>query len=93
MRHLDESKSSPIESIPARVLKDIVDVFVPKVVIDFNSAIKTGVFPSTSKVADVVPLFKKGDRLSKNNYRPCSLLSAISKIFGKIMLPQMGTFF
>ena len=89
MRLLDESKSSPIESIPARVLKDIVDVFVPKMVIDFNAAISTGVFPSTSKVADVVPLFKKGDRLSKKNYRPCSLLSAISKIFGRLMLPQM----
>ena len=89
VRHLDESKSSPLESIPARVLKDIVDVFVPKMVIDFNAAIKTGVFPSSSKAADVVPLFKKGDRLSKNNYRHCSLLSAISKIFGRLMLPQI----
>ena len=92
VRHLDESKSSPLESIPARVLKDIVDVFVPKMVIDFNAAIKTGVFPSTSKMADVVPLFKKGAKLSKNNYRPCSLLSAISKIFGRLMLPQMHAY-
>ena len=59
VRNLDESKSSPIESIPARVLKDISDVFVPKMVIDFNTAISTGVFPSTAKLADVVPLFKK----------------------------------
>ena len=57
VRHLDESKSSPLESIPARVLKDIVDVFVPKMVIDFNAAIKSGDFPSTLKVADGVPLF------------------------------------
>ena len=90
VRCLDESKSSPMESIPARVLKDIADVFVPKMVIDFNNtAIKTGIFPSTAKLADVVPLFKKGVRQSKANYRPCSLLSAVSKIFGRLMLPQM----
>ena len=92
VRHLDESKSSPLESIPARVLKDIVDVFVPKMVVDFNMAINTGVFPATSKEADVIPLFKKGDRLSKKNYRPCSLLSATSKIFGRLMLPQMHSY-
>ena len=34
VRCLDESKSSPVESLPARVLKDIADVFVPKIVID-----------------------------------------------------------
>ena len=61
-------------------------------VIDFNAAIKTGVFPSTAKLADVVPLYKKGVRQSKANYRPCSLLSAISKIFGRLMLPQMHNY-
>ena len=92
VRSLDESKSAPMESIPARVIKDIADVLVPKIVTDFNTAIRTGVFPSTAKLADVVPLFKKGERQSKSNYRPCSLLSAISKIFGRIMLPQMHNY-
>ena len=51
--NLDESKCSPIESVPARVLKDIVDVVGPKIVFDFNSAINTGIFPQNPK------LFKK----------------------------------
>ena len=89
VQNLDESKSAPLESLPVRVLKDIVDVFCPKMVIDFNSAIKTGIFPETSKHADVVPLFKKGVRQSKKNYRPVSLLTAISKIFGRLLLHQM----
>ena len=67
-------------------------MLVPKIVTDFNTAVRTGVFPSTAKLADVVPLFKKGVRQSKSNYRPCSLLSAISKIFGRIMLPQMHNY-
>ena len=92
VNNLDESKSSPLESLPARVIKDISDVLCPKVVIDYNSAIQTGVFPQTAKLADVVPLFKKGVRQDKANYRPCSLLSAISKVFGRLMLSQMHNF-
>ena len=33
--NLNSSKSAPIESVPVRVLKDIADVFCPKLVIDF----------------------------------------------------------
>ncbi len=92
IRKLDVSKSSPIESLPARVLKDIIDVICPKIVIDFNSAIITGIFPQSQKLADVAPLFKKNVRQYKGNFRPLSLLSAISKVFGRLMLSQMNNF-
>ena len=39
--NLDESKLSPLESLSARVIKDISDVLCPRVVIDFNYAIRT----------------------------------------------------
>ena len=35
--NLNESKSSPIESIPAKILKDNYDIIGAKVLIDFNS--------------------------------------------------------
>ena len=40
--NLSETKSTPIESIPAKILKDNYDIIGPKIVIDFNSSIKTG---------------------------------------------------
>ena len=85
----NESKSSPIASVPARVLKDIEDLLCPKIVIDFNSAIDTGIFPQNPKLADVAPLFKKDVKQYKGNYRPVSLLSSISKVFGRLMHHQM----
>ena len=78
---LDESKSSPIWSVPARVLKDIKDVLCPKIVIDFNYSVSTGCFPLNPKLADVVPIFKKDVKQLKGNYRPVTLLAAISKIY------------
>ena len=89
---LDESKSSPIESVPARVLKDIKDILCPKIVIDFNASISSGIFPQKLKLADVIPLFKKNIKQRKENHRPVSLLSAISKIFGRLMLSQMNDY-
>ena len=45
----------------------------------FNQALTTREFPSNLKNADVTPVFKKNNPLSKENYRPVSALSIISK--------------
>ena len=89
---LNESKSGPIESIPAKILKDHCDIISPKIVIDFNSSIKTGFFPDKQKLADVSPIFKKDVKLSKENYRPVSILTALSKILEKLMLCQISDY-
>ena len=75
-----------------RVIKDLVYVLCPKIVIDFNSAIQTGIFPENPKQADVVPVYKKDIKQYKKNYRPVSLLSAMSKIFGRLILKQIHEF-
>ena len=90
--NLDESKSTPIESIPAKILKDHFDIIGPKIAIDFNLSIKTGVFPQRLKLADISPIFKTGIKQHKLNYRPVSILSALSKIFEKLMLYQVDDY-
>ena len=92
IRNLDESKSSPLRSMPARILKDIIPILCPKIVRDFNFSIQNGLFPQNMKLADVAPVFKKNDKHSKGNFRPVSLLSSLSKVFERLMLNQMHTF-
>ena len=89
---LNESKSTPIESLPAKILKDHYDVIGPKIAMDFNSSIKTGIFPHRLKLADVTPIFKNGIKQFKLNYRPVSILSALSKVFEKLMLYQVDEY-
>ena len=43
------------------------------------------VFPNILKIANVILIHKKVDKLDCNNYRPIFLLSNISKIFEKSM--------
>ena len=47
----------------------------------FNLCIENGFFPSTLKLAKVIPIYKSGKHCSPNNYRPISLLSPVSKVF------------
>ena len=37
------------------------------------------------KVAEVIPIFKKGQKGKTTNYRPISLLSQFNKIFEKLL--------
>ena len=46
-------------------------------------------FPDGLKTAKVIPLFKSEDELCFNNYRPISLLLAISKVFEKAIFKQL----
>ena len=41
------------------------------------------------KLANVTPIFKKGDPTSVKNYRPVSVLPNVSKFFERIMLKQI----
>ncbi len=62
----------------ARLLKPLI-----------NESIEWGILPSKLKQANVIPIFKKGDRTNLNNYRPISLLPVLSKVFEKVINLQL----
>ena len=41
----------------------------------------------------LLPFFKKDDIMIMNNYRPISLLTAISKLFEKVVFTQLYDYF
>ena len=45
------------------------------------------------KKAEVSPLYKKQDNLSKKNYRPVSVLTSLSKVYESIINDQMCVHF
>ena len=51
--------------------------------------IDQNIFQSLQKLADVTPVFKKGDPQSVENYRPLSVLPNVLKDFERIMLKQI----
>ena len=55
----------------------------------FLNILKTGIFPSQWRRANVTPVHKKRDKQVVENYRPISLLPILSKIFGKIIFKNL----
>ena len=53
---------------------------------------KNGIFPEILKVANVTPLYKKDDLKIFSNYRPVSVLSALSKILEKVIYDRLNDF-
>ena len=51
------------------------------------------IFPSDLKLADVTPVYKKKSKNSKDNYRSVSILSNISKVYGRCIYGQIQLFF
>ena len=58
----------------------------------FNVCIAQGVFPDCLKIAEVIPIFKKGDHDLATNYRPISILSQFDKIFGKLIYIRISSY-
>ena len=56
----------------------------------FNYSILNGVFPHDWKIAKVIPLYKKGLKTMLDNYRPISILPAISKAMENILYDYLS---
>ena len=55
----------------------------------FNLSLQSGKFPTRFKQCRVIPIFKNGNSLECDNYRPISLLSSISKVLEKIVAEKL----
>ena len=93
---INEMKSNKAQvefDIPVHVIKNNVDIFAPYICKSINKSFETSSFPDVLKLGTITPVHKKGSKNEKGNYRPISILPAISKIFERIMHTQVSNYF
>ena len=89
---LNISKSTGLDEIPARFIRDGAHIIKTPITAIINQSIISGVVPQSMKYARVKPLYKKNSPLEVGNYRPVSILSIVSKILERSVYKQVIDF-
>ena len=85
-------KSYGHDEISNYLLKLIIPYIINPLVHICNISLLSGIFPSSMKIAKVIPIHKKDDHTLMSNYRPVSILSSFSKILERIVHNRLSKF-
>ena len=77
---LDMSKAIGPDGISPRIFKEGASILKYPLCKIFNISLRSGVFPSDWKKANVCPVFKKESPALLQNYRPITLISIVGKV-------------
>ena len=86
---LSSNKATGVDKISCKIIKIASSAISDSLTHIFNQAITLSSFPDEWKTARVIPLYKNGQRNVAGNYRPISVLPAISKVMEKILYDQL----
>ena len=87
--HTRETGGRGPDDVPNVFLKRCRCALAKPLFIIFNKSLALGSFPSFWKVSRVTPIFKSGEKDNALNYRPISIISAIPKLFEKLVTAQL----
>ena len=92
IKPLNIKKASGIDEISHLMLRNTVQTVYKPLYLLFTKSLELCVYPSTWKIARVLPIFKKGDKNDPSNYRPISLLSTVGKVFERVIHKYLHNF-
>ena len=89
IKALSEKKAAGFDEIPAKFIKRLGTKLVKPICLLINRCILENTFPKQTKKANITPLYKKKDKLNKDNYRSVNLLPIISKVIERMLFNQI----
>lgn len=93
LRKLDSRKGAGPDELPNQFLKNCAAGLAEPITHLFSTSLESGMFPSAWKASFISPIHKSGPKGEVSNYRPVCIQSSLSKLFEKIVLPQITSAF
>jgi hypothetical protein len=85
-----DGKSAPgPDGFPSILLVKIAAFLAFPLSLVFSSIFESGAIPDSWKIANVRPIFKKGNSSSPSNYRPISLTSVFCKVYEAVIKNEL----
>ena len=89
---LNSNKATGLDKVPPRFLKDGAKLITAPLTYIINPSISQGKIPSELKSPKITPIHKKQNKAEAGNYRPISILSAVSALFEKVVYDQLNKY-
>ncbi|MES9880859.1 MAG: reverse transcriptase family protein [Sedimenticola sp.] len=89
LKNLKTEKASGPDKLQPLLLKELKDEISPILQVIFTRSLETGVMPTEWAIANVAPLFKKGEKSLAENYRPISLTCILCKVMEHIVTSNL----
>lgn len=89
LKRFDKNKVSSPDDLPMMFFMQLsLSLSLPLSIL-FNKSMMENKFPSKWKTGYVSPIFKDGDRNDVTNYRPVTILCAMSKVFERLVFNKL----
>ena len=85
LQNLKPGKAAGPDKLKPLLLRELLEEIAPIIQIIFDRSLKTGKLPADWMKANVMPVFKKGDKSLAANYRPISLTCILCKVLEHIL--------
>ena len=89
LKAVNSSKAAGPDGIHGIFLKNCAASLAKPLTLMFNISYVTGCIPDDWKLASIVPIHKKDEKGSVENYRPISLTSLVMKVFEKCIRKEL----
>jgi hypothetical protein len=86
---LNVHKAGGPDLLPSYILKQCKHELSNPLMLLYNKSLLASELPQDWKDADILPIFKTGDKLECGNYRPISLTSIVVKVLEKLVLQRI----
>ena len=93
LNELHVNKANGPDIIGNTLLKNLSKSLPKPLYLLFNLIANKAIFPTKWKICEIAPIFKDRDKQDVSNYRPISLLSAVSKLLQKLIFDKLAPIF
>ncbi len=89
LQQLTRNKATGHDLLPPKALRITAEEISGSLTTIYNQVLVHGVWPADWKWGEWIPIHKKDDHLSKENYRPVTVLIAVDKVFEQLLCKQL----